>query len=81
MRVALIAVSLLVCSGCGTLANLDSKASNPFLGMHDVPDYSPTCVYGGVKRDIAWGWPFLLDVPLSAVGDTVTLPVVFADPD
>jgi len=36
-------------------------------------------VYGGVKRDIEEGWPYYLDVPLSAIGDTATLPIVLAD--
>lgn len=80
MRGIVLAASFLMCSsGCGTLSNLSSKAgSDPLLATRPRI-YAPTQVYGGVKRDIEEGWPYYLDVPLSAIGDTATLPIVLAD--
>ena len=52
--------------GCGTVDNM--------MGIHGEPR-----VYGGVRRDFqevaARNPAAVLDVPLSAVGDTVTLPL------
>ena len=33
-------------------------------------------IYGGVRNDLEWGGAFLLDTPLSAVADTLTIPLV-----
>ena len=58
-------ISAFLC-GCGTMDNMNSARG-------------PTRVYGGVRhdmREIAVGnRAAALDIPLSAVGDTVTLPV------
>jgi uncharacterized protein YceK len=68
-----------ICAGCGTVQNL-----TPANG-----EWAPLEVYGGVKRsvDTANIWSlsgsgaaehsplFAADVALSAVGDTITLPI------
>ena len=73
-----LAVTVLASSGCGTMANLENNAGPcPFVKMTGVG--APTVIYGGVKRDMDAGGPFYLDVPLSAVADTVTLPIVIRE--
>ena len=74
--------------GCGTIQNLAAELHpNPLAGA-----LVPSTPYGGVNKDLEYaagsalgGGPFgvplaavsLLDVPFSAVGDTLTLPFVF----
>ena len=73
-----LAASLIATSGCGTMANLEGK-SHPMLSHVDVEEPRP---FGGVGRDIRWVWTvtfpanlmFVGDLPLSLVGDVVTLP-------
>ena len=84
----LAAVLLAVVSGCGTVMNLTEEKS-PTEGMSTSS--KPRSPYGGVGYDLdisQWlllagplGWAesacLLADVPLSFVGDTLTLPYVF----
>jgi hypothetical protein len=64
--------------GCGTMANLDGR---------QLPPPSPTgqvvsTPFGGVRRDLEWAKStespsnlrYVADLPLSLVGDLVTLP-------
>jgi len=76
MQRASLLLILLTCSltGCGTISNLNEQ-DQPLIGLHrDVS------VYGGVRNDIRWFWQnypcWIIDLPFSAVGDTVTLPLV-----
>ncbi len=65
-------------SGCGTIANLEGRP-HPWPGQagQDLPK-----PFGGVKKDVGWiktsGVPgnlmFVADIPISLVGDLVTLP-------
>jgi hypothetical protein len=75
-RVALAAG--LATFGCGTMANLDGR-------LLPVPGPSGQVVstpFGGVRRDIVWAKTaestaklrYVADLPLSLVGDLVTLP-------
>lgn len=61
-------------AGCGTMANLDGR-DRPML---DVPNQSPTTLFGGVSRDVKWIGEgmvqYAVDVPFSIVGDIVTAP-------
>ncbi len=83
MRRAAISVVLLILAmhtGCGTMEN---------LARSDDGGSRPLEVYGGVARSVdtvkakfeselvvaALGPLYAIDVPLSAVGDTLTLPV------
>ena len=63
-----LVLSMALC-GCGTVDNM--------MGIHGGPT-----AYGGVRqdfRDVKGGNPVAaLDVPLSAVGDTITLPASLA---
>jgi len=59
-------------TGCGTMANLDGRR----YALISLPNVREPQVYGGVQNDFRWGGPFLLDVPLSAVTDTLTIPFV-----
>lgn len=73
-----LAASLTAIAGCGTMANLEGK-SRPMISQVHVEEPRP---FGGVGRDIRWTstitFPanliFLGDLPLSLVGDVVTLP-------
>ena len=69
---------VLTSSGCGTLANIDGRR---------LPPPSPagqevSRPFGGVRRDIEWlkagtapgNLVYAADLPLSLVGDLVTLP-------
>jgi hypothetical protein len=71
--VAVLAASL--AAGCGTFANLQGRENaGPGCGTEKPRPF------GGVSRDVRWSnegyGVFLADVPLSLVGDLVTLPVV-----
>jgi uncharacterized protein YceK len=69
MRATHLLVLLLpFASGCGTLANLDGR-EYPLMGM---PGQIMPRPFGGVARDVKW--MFILDLPLSLIGDVVTLP-------
>jgi hypothetical protein len=70
--------AVLTSSGCGTLANIDGRR---------LPPPSPagqevSRPFGGVRRDIEWlqsekapgNLLYVADLPLSLVGDLVTLP-------
>jgi hypothetical protein len=65
-------------SGCGTMANMRGKKA-PMLSHVGVEEPRP---FGGVGRDIRWvaslKFPYNLmyvaDIPLSFIGDVVTLP-------
>lgn len=82
LTVPLTALALLTASlavGCGTFANMQGR---------DGPGVDGCCMgppkpFGGVSRDVRWtneGYGvFLADVPLSLVGDLVTLPVVLVE--
>ena len=75
----LLAISALLASGCGTIANLKTGE----------PDF-----YGGVQKDVQLlatprpqpqglgirnlgEWVLLVDLPLCVVGDTLTIPLAF----
>jgi uncharacterized protein YceK len=86
----LIALTLAASSGCGTMLNMDGKERLDFGGSDlavnapYVPKYRrPIFPFGGISNDIAWiktaNQPSdvifsLIDMPLSFVGDIVTLP-------
>jgi uncharacterized protein YceK len=87
LLVTTVAASVLFAlTGCGTLTNLQEK---PELLFTRDPDAPPKRIYGGVRisaeegwKDLTGGWGlvpgtcrWVVDVPLSAVGDTLTLPV------
>ena len=70
--------TVLTSTGCGTMANIDGRR---------LPPPSPagqelTRPFGGVRRDIEWlksekspsNLKYVADLPLSLVGDLVTLP-------
>jgi uncharacterized protein YceK len=65
-------------SGCGTMANLDGRRL-PMLSQSGQEVSRP---FGGVRRDIEWvqsvkapgNLLYVADLPLSLVGDLVTLP-------
>ena len=64
--------------GCGTMANLDGRPL-PTAGFEGRESTTP---FGGVHRDIIWmrsgqapaNLKYAADLPLSLVGDLVTLP-------
>jgi uncharacterized protein YceK len=60
----------LLCSGCGTMANLEGKEF-AFLSHSGVREPR---LYGGVRNDLEW--KFYLDIPCSAIADTLTIPIV-----
>jgi hypothetical protein len=76
----LVLILLVASSGCGTRANLVGK-DYPLLGDHRPETTRP---FGGVGRDLRWittvtvpvNVIFLADLPVSLVGDLVTLPKV-----
>jgi hypothetical protein len=78
MRGLCLAANLIATSGCGTMANLEGK-SLPMISHVQVEEPRP---FGGVGRDIRWistmtppaNLMFVGDLPLSLVGDVVTLP-------
>jgi uncharacterized protein YceK len=65
-------------AGCGTMANLDGRQLPP----PSPPRQAVTTPFGGVRRDIEWAKStespgnlrYVADLPLSLVGDLVTLP-------
>jgi uncharacterized protein YceK len=69
-RLVLLAMLTLALTGCGTVANLHSSGDREMYGgvRHAV---------GDINVAAPWvAWPAMVaNVPLSAVGDTVTLPV------
>jgi uncharacterized protein YceK len=87
MCAGLTALAIFVLTGCGTLTNLDAKQTP----SNDSVPGSQLRPYGGVVIDVkgALGSPHIgtdyvailppllwLDLPLSFIGDTVTLPYV-----
>jgi uncharacterized protein YceK len=80
------ATAVFALTGCGTLSNLQEKPSMFFPRNDDAP---PNRIYGGVRISAEQGWHglkggaepvagtyrWVVDVPLSAVADTLTLPV------
>jgi hypothetical protein len=78
--VPLLAFTLLGGLGCGTLANMNGS-KYPIM---DFPNQYRPVPFGGVGRDIWWicteapqepaKFTFVGDIPLSLVGDVVTLP-------
>jgi uncharacterized protein YceK len=82
----MLALTLSAGSGCGTVMNLEDK---PAIGLQRPPGTPANRVYGGVRLDADRGWDALsdgsnpalgmylwfVDLPLSALGDTVTLPI------
>ena len=70
--------ALATVAGCGTMANLDGRA----LPTRRVASGEQTKPFGGVKRDMVWmkttpapsNLKYAADLPLSFVGDIVTLP-------
>jgi uncharacterized protein YceK len=74
-----VALSTVVASsGCGTMANLDGRP----LPTQGLSGQETTTPFGGVRRDIIWmksgqapdNLKYAADLPLSLVGDLVTLP-------
>jgi uncharacterized protein YceK len=71
-------LAIFASSGCGTMANLDGRP-HPWPGQ---VGQDPPLPFGGVKKDVVWikttGIPgnlmFVADLPVSFVGDLVTLP-------
>jgi uncharacterized protein YceK len=93
--VFLLAATVPVLSGCGTVVNLSRPGGNPFYEFRSQPE-----IYGGVCEDMRWAWTLVsdspsgsypvagkvaqlvvapcvlcIDLPLSAVADTLTLPL------
>lgn len=70
--------TIVATAGCGTMANLDGRPL-PTAGFEGRETTTP---FGGVRRDIAWmkagqapaNLKYAADLPLSAIGDLVTLP-------
>jgi hypothetical protein len=74
-----LALSVFVtCCGCGTMANIDGRRV-PALSETGQEVARP---FGGVRRDVEWikagtapgNLKYVADLPLSLVGDIVTLP-------
>jgi uncharacterized protein YceK len=71
-------LGILASSGCGTMANLEGRP-HPWPGQAGQDPPKP---FGGVRKDVGWikttGIPgnlmFVADLPVSLVGDLVTLP-------
>src|SRR5262249_33647401 len=65
-------------TGCGTMANLDGR---PHPWVSQIGQDPPT-PFGGVRKDVSWikttaipgNLMFVADLPVSLVGDLVTLP-------
>jgi uncharacterized protein YceK len=75
---SLALTAVLTSSGCGTMANIEGRQLPP-----PSPAGQEICrPFGGVRRDIAWAkasaspgnLKYVADLPLSLVGDIVTLP-------
>ena len=75
---SLALTAVLTSSGCGTMANIEGRQLPP-----PSPAGQEICrPFGGVRRDIAWAksaaspgnLKYVADLPLSLVGDLVTLP-------
>jgi hypothetical protein len=70
--------AILTSPGCGTMANMDGRRL-PLLSQSGQELSTP---FGGVRRDIEWvksvqapsNLLYVADLPLSLVGDLVTLP-------
>jgi hypothetical protein len=75
-RLSVLAGLLFGAAGCGTMANLDGRK----LALIDLPHQEVPTPFGGVGRDVRWissgGVFFVADIPLSLIGDIVTLPKV-----
>jgi uncharacterized protein YceK len=83
--VTAIAMGLFVLTGCGTFRNLEKEPT----GLIQRPPGTPAeRIYGGVRLDAEQGWGFIkngpdaviggclfIDLPISAVADTLTLPI------
>jgi hypothetical protein len=74
----LTATLVFIAAGCGTMANMQGKRLPLLDASHELPR-----PFGGVSRDIGWVSAgnfgpvlFVLDFPLSLIGDIVTLPKV-----
>ena len=78
VMVSLALIAVITSSGCGTMANIDGRRLPP-------PSPSGQEVsrpFGGVRNDIEWlksgtapgNLMYVADLPLSLVGDLVTLP-------
>ncbi len=69
---------VIACCGCGTMANIDGRRS-PVLSETGQEIARP---FGGIRRDMEWikegtapgTLKYVADLPLSFVGDIVTLP-------
>ena len=65
-------------SGCGTMANLEGRP-HPWVSQ---VGQDPPRPFGGVRKDLGWirtsavpgNLMFVADLPISLVGDLVTLP-------
>jgi uncharacterized protein YceK len=72
---------LLVAAGCGTTGNLFSDRPAYFGGVagdwDSFDQYAKEPAAHSFFSDFFWGTYLALDVPLSAVGDTLTLPIVW----
>jgi hypothetical protein len=70
--------SVLTSCGCGTIANIEGRR----LPAPSPPGQEVSRPFGGVRRDIEWAksvesprnLAYVADLPLSLVGDLVTLP-------
>jgi hypothetical protein len=70
--------SVLTSCGCGTMANIEGRRLPP----PSPPGQEVSRPFGGVRRDIEWvqsvkspgNLVYVADLPLSLVGDLVTLP-------
>jgi uncharacterized protein YceK len=81
MKTLLTITMLASLTGCGTLVNLGEKDAQPYGGV--VLD--PKIIGQGVPMgpfaffpnfDVPGLWPLaLIDIPMSLIGDTVTLPI------
>jgi len=81
MRTLVIAAGMLCAlSGCGTMENL-SGSGGPYGGVRDDASIIAGCLSPGENAtsnraaDLAVATLLLIDLPLSVIGDTVTLPL------
>ena len=73
-----LSVVLVAMAGCGTMANLDGRP----LPTQGLSGQETTAPFGGVRRDMVWlktapapvNLKYAADLPLSFIGDLVTLP-------
>lgn len=81
MKKLLTILTCLLLSGCGTVFNLSRPAElkpNPDDQGYNWGETPTMEYYGGVKINLGLFTPFMLvDLPLSAVADTLTLPIVY----